>query len=120
MKKYFFEKMAYFEEEGDKKYGEDLSYWHGGEAWNVFQMKERRKLRGEGFSSFRTKKILLGLKKWMKKLTRSYQRWLRSNYWHGEEAREVSQSKERQKLGWEGKMSFGTKKMDIMDKKGPR
>ena len=29
------------------------------------------------------------------------------SYRHGEEAREVSQSKERQKLGWGQKMSYG-------------
>ena len=62
--------MAYFKEEGDKKYGEDLSDWHGGEAWNVFQMKERQKLRGEGFSSFKTKKILLGRKKMDEKINK--------------------------------------------------
>ena len=98
------------------KNGGELNYWHGEDAWDVFQLKEREKLGGEDFLSFRTKKKFWEEKNGWKSEKEALKNGGELNYWLGEEAWKVFQSKEHEKLGREGFLSFGMKKMDILMK----
>ena len=100
------------------KNGRELNYWHGEDAWDVFQSKEREKLGGEGFLSFRTKKNFWDEKNGWKSEKEALKNGGELNYWHGEEAWEIFQSKEREKLGGEGFLSFKTKKKFWDEKNG--
>ena len=66
--------------------------------------------------SFRTKKNFWDEKNGCKSEQEALKNGGELNYWLGEEAWKVFQSKEHEKLGREGFLSFGMKKMDILMK----
>ena len=74
------------------------------------------KIRRGRFFEFQNKKKFLRWKNGFESEQESLKNGEDMNYWLGEEAWEVFQSKEREKLGEEGFLSFGMKKMDILMK----